>query len=82
MEVTVKEAANKKSSLRFPSLPDKEIRVKGNAKYQKYDIIKQGVFAFPTGPDIEHMNGMDTSGEEPEKRCPPYIRSGWIRNLL
>lgn len=25
MEVTVKEAANKKSSLRFPSLPDKEI---------------------------------------------------------
>ena len=38
MEVTVKEAANKKSSLRFPSLPDKEIRVKGNAKYQKYDI--------------------------------------------
>lgn len=41
MEVTVKEAANKKSSLRFPSLPDKEIRVKGNAKYQKYDIIKQ-----------------------------------------
>ena len=35
MEVTVKEAANKKSSLRFPSLPDKEIRVKGNAKYQK-----------------------------------------------
>ena len=51
MEVTVKEAANKKSSLRFPSLPDKEIRVKGNAKYQKYDIIKQGVFAFPTGPD-------------------------------
>lgn len=52
MEVTVKEAANKKSSLRFPSLPDKEIRVKGNAKYQKYDIIKQGVFAFPTGPDI------------------------------
>ncbi len=31
MEVTVKEAANKKSSLRFPSLPDKEIRVKGNA---------------------------------------------------
>lgn len=28
MEVTVKEAANKKSSLRFPSLPDKEIRSK------------------------------------------------------
>lgn len=38
MEVTVKEAANKKSSLRFPSLPDKEIRVKGNAKYQKYEL--------------------------------------------
>ena len=44
MEVTVKEAANKKSSLRFPSLPDKEIRVKGNAKYQKYDIIKKMCF--------------------------------------
>ena len=52
MEATLREAANKKSSLRFPSPPDKEIRIKGNAKYQKYDIIKQGVFAFPTGPDI------------------------------
>lgn len=52
MEIYLKEAANKKSSLRFPSLPDKEITVKGNAKYQKYDVIKQGVFAFPAGPDI------------------------------
>ena len=42
MEVTVKEAANKKSSLRFPSLPDKEIRVKGNAKYHCYCVDYNG----------------------------------------
>ena len=52
MEIYLKEAANKQSCLRFPSLPDKEITVKGNAKYQKYDLIKKGTFAFPAGPDI------------------------------
>ena len=52
MEIYLKEAANKQSCLRFPSLPDKEITVKGNSKYQKYDLIKKGTFAFPAGPDI------------------------------
>ena len=47
-----KEGKHGSNCKRSSSLPDKEIRVKGNAKYQKYDIIKQGVFAFPTGPDI------------------------------
>lgn len=41
MEIYLKEAANKQSCLRFPSLPDKEITVKGNSKYQKYDLIKK-----------------------------------------
>ena len=46
MEVTVKEAANKKSSLRFPSLPDKEIRVKGNAKYHCYCVDYRCLFHY------------------------------------
>lgn len=82
MEIYLKEAANKQSCLRFPSLPDKEITVKGNSKYQKYDLIKKEPLHFRLVRISDHMNGMDTSGEEPEKRCPPYIRSGWIRNLL
>lgn len=53
MDIYLKEAANKKSSLRFPSLPDKEIVIKRTTKYHKYDIIRQGTFVFPSGPDVK-----------------------------
>lgn len=67
MEIYLKEAANKQSCLRFPSLPDKEITVKGNAKYQKYDLIKKEPLHFQLVRISDHTNGPDISGAERER---------------
>lgn len=53
MDIYLKEVSNKKSSFRFPSLPDKEIQVERKQKYFKYDIIRKGTHIFPSGPDVK-----------------------------
>ena len=51
MDIYLKEIANKKSSFRFPSLPDGEIEVQGSTNYQTYDILRKGTYSFPSGND-------------------------------
>lgn len=51
MDIYLKEKGNKKSSLRFPSVPE-SIKAKGNTSYQEYDIIGKGTYAFPAGTDL------------------------------
>ena len=52
MDIYLKEKENTKSSLRFPSMPE-SIKVKGSASYQEYDIIRDGVYAFPSGTELQ-----------------------------
>lgn len=52
MDIYLKEKKNKKSSFRFPAMPE-SIKVKGDASYQEYDIIRKGAYGFPSGLDLQ-----------------------------
>lgn len=54
MDIYLKEKANKKSTFRFPSLPE-NISVKGDVNTQEYDIIRKGTYSFPSGPDVRSL---------------------------
>lgn len=51
MDIYLKEVANKKSSFRFPSMPDEDIEIQGKTNYQSYDILRKGTYSFPSGND-------------------------------
>lgn len=59
MDIYLKEKKNKKSSLRFPSVPE-TIKVKGSANYQEYDIIRKGTYAFPSGTELQAIQWKGT----------------------
>lgn len=56
MDVYLKVVSNKKSSFRFPSLPDDKIKVKTSENYQNYDILGKGEYNFPSGPNAETVS--------------------------
>lgn len=51
MKITLTEVNNNKSKFLFPSLPE-SVGVKGNAKYQSYDIINSGSVKIPRGTEV------------------------------
>ena len=53
MDIYLKPISNKKASFRFPSMPDGKIKIKTQASYQDYDIIKKGTYRFPSGYEPE-----------------------------
>lgn len=55
MDIYLKELKDAASSFRFPSMPE-EIRVKGAANYQSYDIINKGTFQFPSGVEVASVS--------------------------
>lgn len=55
MDIYLTEVSNKKSTFRFPSLPE-SIKVKTATNYQSYDIISKGTLKFPRGSETKKIS--------------------------
>ena len=76
MDAYLKEKSNKKSSFRFPSMPE-TIKAKVSAAYQEYDIIGKGTYAFPVGLELHSVQWKGTFWGESRKKIPGLNRK-WV----
>lgn len=75
MDIYLTEISNKKSTFRFPSLPE-SIKVKTATNYQSYDLISKGTVKFPKGNDTKVISWKGVFFGR-AKRREPIIRV-WI----